>query len=120
MPIDGVRSHNFAAWVVHTRNQIQADRPCPDDESHARGSLGRGWDFNAPLLALLPNAGRVEIQGDRGFVFAHGWGSRIISSERIRFVVATEAYGPWWTKNRRPGDVVSVLLIRTGGEPNRR
>ena len=50
------------------------------------------------------------------FTAAHDWRSRTISSERIRFVVATEAYGPWWARHRRPGDAVSVLLIRTGGD----
>lgn len=30
------------------------------------------------------------------FGLSYIWGSRSISKEKIRFVIATEAYGVWW------------------------
>jgi len=39
---------------------------------------------------------------DSDFVVRYDRGSCTFSSERIRFKEATDAYGPWWLRNRRP------------------
>ena len=76
------------------------------------------WCIGATAMALWLHTRKIGIKRTSGFVFAQDWGSRTISSERIRFVLSTEAYGPWWAKHRRPGEVVSVVLVRTSGEPS--
>lgn len=51
-----------------------------------------------------------------GFEERYAWGSSTISTERIRFVLTTDAYGPWWRRNRRPRRRERLAMLRRQGK----
>jgi len=44
------------------------------------------------------------------------WGFSTISNDKVRFVVATEAYGVWWRRNRRPRRRERLAMLKRQGK----